>query len=140
MVLPIIVRTICFNFFFSDSFCSHKAALWVVEQYYDQCSQTKSPHHCNLTSPLLFLGPVCNEPTLVVATFAEHWGVPYISGGSHVTSIVGGRDHFSTLVSGVTSTFIDLGFYIDLIFKMAYSGKRIILVAEIGYEGSVTER
>ena len=125
---------------FRNSMCSRKAVLPVVEHYYNQCLALDSVHNCNFSSPLLLLGPICNEPTVVAATFAEHWGVPMISAGSHVTSFVGGSDDFSTVISGITSTFTDLGFFVELIFKASYSGKRITLIAEDDYSAESTER
>ena len=94
-----------------------------------------------MTSPFLLLGPICNEPTLIVATFAEYWKIPMITAGSHVTSITGPSRDFSTLVS-ITPTFSDLGFFIDLVFKQLYAGEVIPvhLVAEDIIDGSTTER
>jgi len=90
--------------------------------------------------PLLLLGPICNEPTLITATFAEHWGIPMMSAGSHETSVIGGYDDFSSLISGITSTFSDLGFFVEFIFKAVYPDKKITLIYEDDGSENTTER
>ncbi|CAK8672382.1 unnamed protein product [Clavelina lepadiformis] len=100
---------------FRNSTCSRKAALEVVEYYHDSCNRKNEQSLCLMTSPLVFLGPVCSDASSVVALFAEKWNVPIISTGAHAMWVTPGPEY--PLLTRITPSYADLGYFIHNLFK-----------------------
>nr|XP_002122873.3 atrial natriuretic peptide receptor 3-like [Ciona intestinalis] len=132
-----LTRDLQFNVTYRNSQCNRKAALEAVDFYYGQCGTSDVTN--SMTSPLLFLGPVCNDATSMVATFAGKWNVPVISPGSHAAWIIPGEEY--PMLTRITPSYIDLAYFIHNVFVMLNHGVTypVHLIYEDREEGKTTE-
>nr|XP_039262445.1 atrial natriuretic peptide receptor 3-like isoform X1 [Styela clava] len=159
---------------YRDSFCSRRAALAVVDLYYDDDAmynrslsmpdgknigvggfvttqgykkdakrRKRSPGNMrgrDRNSPLVFLGPVCNEATSIVSAFAENWNVPLITSGAPAAWITPGPD-YPTLIR-VSPSYLYLAYFISILFNNLGYGTKvpIHLLYEDVIQGIAAER
>uniref|UniRef100_H2Y4A5 Receptor ligand binding region domain-containing protein n=1 Tax=Ciona savignyi TaxID=51511 RepID=H2Y4A5_CIOSA len=135
--LPTALRNIRFNITYRDSHCSRKAAIEAVNFYYGRCGDDVTT---SMTSPILFLGPVCNDAASMVATFAENWNVPIISPGAHAAWLIPGGEY--PLLNRITPSYTDLSYFIHGIFLTLMHGISypVHLVYSDDENGRMTER